>query len=742
MISENGTLLRIYGKVQGVGFRPWIWQLAQRLALKGDVYNDGAGVVVRIVGDASRLLAQLPNACPPLARIDQVQQFPWHWHQLPQDFTIQHSVPATMATQVAPDAATCQACLREMNDPNQRRYRYPFINCTHCGPRFTIIRAIPYDRPFTVMAAFPLCAPCAAEYRDPADRRFHAQPIACADCGPQVLWLAENERQEKEAAIQAAINALQKGKIIAIKGIGGFHLACDANNPIAVKRLRQRKQRPSKPLAVMITDAMASLLPKQAQSLLQLPAAPIVLVDKQWLSLVDEIAPQLNEVGVMLAANPLQHLLIQTVARPLVMTSGNLSGCPPALNNEQALTDLVDIADGWLLHNRDILQRMDDSVMRVSGEMLRRARGFVPDSLPLPPGFSKVPPLLCLGADLKNTFCLIRDQQAILSQHLGDLNEQNIEAQWWQVVTRMQQIWQFTPQKIVTDKHPAYRTRQLAQQMSLPIVTVQHHHAHAVACLAEHLWPRHAGDVIALILDGIGWGDVDQLWGGECLRVNYNECEKLAGLPAVALPGGDLAARQPWRNLLAQWLAFVPDWQMRSEAKILEDKPWQPLARAIERGINAPLASSAGRLFDAIATALGYAPAQQSYQGEAASRLEALALTVNHINHLVTLPVKDNQLDMMTFWQQWLDWQAPDAWRAWAFHDALARGLAELATYHALLRKITTIVCSGGVLHNRLLRQRLQFWLTDFQLLLPMNLPAGDGAIAFGQALIAAAKFS
>lgn len=742
VMSENGTLLRIYGKVQGVGFRPWIWQLAQRLALKGDVCNDGAGVVVRIVGDASRLLELLPIDCPPLARIDKIQQFSWHWRQLPQDFTIRHSMLAPMATQVAPDAATCQACLQEMRDPSQRRYRYPFINCTHCGPRFTIIRAMPYDRPFTVMKAFPLCAPCAAEYRDPADRRFHAQPIACADCGPHVTWFSAGEQQQKEQAIQAAIGALKKGKIIAIKGIGGFHLACDANNEMAVRCLRQRKRRPSKPFAVMITDAMARLLPEQAQTLLQLPAAPIVLVDKQLLSLVDELAPQLNEVGVMLAANPLQHLLMQAVARPLVMTSGNRNGYPPALNNEQALAELIDIADGWLLHNRDILQRMDDSVMRASGEMLRRARGFVPDSLPLPPGFSNVPPLLCLGADLKNTFCMVKGEQAVLSQHLGDLTNQHVEAQWCQVVNRMQQIWQFTPQKIVTDKHPAYRSLKLAQQMSLPIVKVQHHHAHAVACLAEHHWPRHAGDVIALILDGIGWGDNDQLWGGECLRISYDECERLAGLPAVALPGGDLAACQPWRNLLAQWLAFVPDWQMRSEAKILADKPWQPLARAIERGINSPPASSAGRLFDAVATALGCAPAQQSYQGEAACKLEALALTVSHINHPVTLPVKDNQLDMITFWQQWLDWQVADAWRAWAFHDALAKGLAELAACHAQLRKISTIVCSGGVLHNRLLRQRLQFWLTDFELLLPMQLPAGDGAIAFGQALIAAAKLA
>ncbi len=741
-MSEKGTLLRIRGKVQGVGFRPWVWQLAQQLGLKGDVCNDGAGVVVRLAGEASAFTARLAAGCPPLARIDDIHEQPWHWAQQPTDFTILPSGQGQMTTQVVPDAATCPACLAEMNDPRERRYRYPFINCTHCGPRFTIIRAMPYDRPATTMAEFALCPACEAEYRNPADRRFHAQPGACPDCGPQLSWICGDARAEREPALQAAVALLRAGGIVAIKGLGGFHLACDARNQQAVNRLRERKHRPAKPLAVMIPEPLAAALPAEIQGLLRSAAAPIVLVDKQHFTFCEAIAPGLNDVGVMLAASPLQHLLMQDLDCPLVMTSGNLNGCPPALTNERALGDLAGIADGWLLHNRDIVQRMDDSVMRASGEMLRRSRGFVPDALPLPPGFESAPSLLCLGADLKNTFCLVRDGQAVLSQHLGDLGDDDALGQWQQALTAIQDLWQFTPQGIVTDAHPGYRSTQLGDAMPYPHHRVLHHHAHAAACLAEHGWPRDGGEVIALVLDGLGQGDNGELWGGECLRVNYTHCEKRGGLPAVALPGGDLAARQPWRNLLAQWLAFVPNWQTLPQAAVLADKPWQPLSQAIARGVNAPLASSAGRLFDAVAAATGCAPATLSYEGEAACRLEALALTGGPVSHPLTLPVRDGVLDMATFWRQWFGWQGADAARAWAFHDALAHGLATLAAEQARQYNLSTIVCSGGVLHNRLLRARLQFWLGDFTLLFPERLPAGDGAVAFGQAVIAAATLS
>ncbi|OAT28976.1 HypF family [NiFe] hydrogenase metallocenter assembly protein [Buttiauxella brennerae ATCC 51605] len=740
-MNFNGVMLRIRGKVQGVGFRPFVWQLAQLLKLTGDVCNDGAGVLVRLTSPADAFITQLHAKCPPLARIDSIEQSSMLWETRPHDFTIRHSASSSMDTQIVPDAATCPDCLRELNDPHDRRYRYPFINCTHCGPRFTIINAMPYDRPNTVMAAFPLCPACEKEYRDPMDRRFHAQPVACPECGPQISWQCGEQNLAREEALQAAIAALKDGKIIAIKGLGGFHLAVDASNDAAVSRLRSRKHRPSKPLAVMLPDSHR--LPAEVTVQLNTPAAPIVLMAKSALhGLSTFIAPGLSEVGVMLPANPLQHLLMQDFGGPLVMTSGNLNGKPPAITNQQALEELAEIADGWLLHNRDIVQRMDDSVVRAKGEMLRRARGFVPDALPLPPGFDALPPILALGSDLKNTFCLLRGNQAVLSQHLGDLAEEGVEQQWQKACTLMCEAYDFKAQYVAIDAHPGYHSSRIGKEMGLPVSTVLHHHAHAVACMAEHNWLQDGGDVIALTLDGIGYGENDQLWGGECLRVNYRDCEHLGGLPAVALPGGDLAARQPWRNLLAHCLAFIPGWQRHPETAVIRAQSWPLLATAIERGINAPVASSTGRLFDAAAAALHCTPLQQSYEGEAACRFEALASQSRGCLHPVTLPVIAGQLDMATFWQQWLSWHDCASARAWAFHDALAKGFADLARSHAQRLAIKTLVFSGGVLHNRLMRERFSYHLADFNLLFPTQLPAGDGALALGQALVAAARIT
>lgn len=734
-MSRNGAQLRVRGKVQGVGFRPFVWQLANQLGLCGDVCNDGEGVLVRLAGDATAFQTLLLQHCPPLARIDSIDTQPLRWPHIPTEFTIRHSAGGAMATQIVPDAATCPACLAEMRDPRERRYRYPFINCTHCGPRFTIIRAMPYDRPDTSMAAFPLCVPCESEYRNPADRRFHAQPVACPDCGPQLEWRVPGVQLKRDAALSAAVEMLNNGGIVAIKGLGGFHLACDAQNAQAVARLRERKHRPTKPLAVMLPDA--GDLPAPLRARLLSPAAPIVLTAKHLLpELPEAIAPGLDCIGVMLAASPLQHLLMDDCARPLVMTSGNLSGKPPALSNEQAQDELSEIADGFLLHNRDILQRMDDSVLDEQGAMLRRARGFVPDAIPLPVGFTDIPPMLCLGAEMKNTFCLVRGGQAVVSQHFGDLSDDGVERQWRGALAIIQQMYDFRPELVVCDAHPGYRSAQWADALALPKETVLHHHAHAAACLAENGWPLDGGDVIALALDGIGMGENGALWGGECLRVNYLECQHLGGLPAVALPGGDLAAVEPWRNLLAHALAFIPDWAQRPEMRAVLERNWALLATAVARGINAPQASSCGRLFDAVACALGIAPDRQSYEGEAACRLEALAATCSGVDHPVTLAVDD----MSVFWQQWLDWQATPTERAWAFHDALAKGLAALMMYHARRSGISTLCFSGGVLHNRLLRARLQFYLSEFTLLFPEQLPAGDGAISFGQAVVAAAR--
>jgi hydrogenase maturation protein HypF len=843
-MGHNGILLRIKGKVQGVGFRPVVWQLARQLGLTGDVSNNGAGVEVRLLGDdASAFIELLRQNCPPLAVIDSIESLPWRWARLPDEFSILASGGGEMATQIVPDAATCDACLAELNDPADRRWHYPFINCTHCGPRFTLIRRMPYDRPNTAMAVFPLCPQCRQEYLNPADRRFHAQPTACPVCGPKV-WLEGSDGAEwaaGDAAVDEAARQLSAGHIVAIKGVGGFHLACDATNPTAVARLRQRKHRPAKPLAVMMPDVawLRCCLGPVADdqiALLRSAAAPIVLIAKASIGtdvsaaapgeltvpgspsgiivadstesiaakpssalstapagevdvrafaalnqagLFDLLAPGLHEIGVMLPANPLQHLLLQQVNRPLVMTSGNLNGRPPALDNAQALADLSGIADCWLMHDRDILQRADDSLVRLTGdglEMLRRSRGYVPNAIPLPPGFEHCPPVLAMGADLKNTFCLLRDGQAVLSQHLGDLAQSGIQQQHQQALALFSAIWHFTPAVIAVDAHPGYLSRRwgeaLAKQRNLPCAATLHHHAHLVSCLAERSWPRNAGPVIGLVLDGLGYGQTsarqgteqglsslsddsglalpDQpesaLWGGECLLVDYRRCEWLGGLPSVALPGGDLAARQPWRNLLAQWLRFVPDWRKLTEAQFIPLDKAEPLARAIARGINSPPASSAGRLFDAVAAALGVCPQEISWEGEAACRLEALAwdatLGRSPAAVPVTMPLAGHRLDLATFWRQWLAWRAEPAKRAYAFHLALAQGFAALAHQASQDSGITTVALSGGVLHNRLFKQLLMRELGDLQVLMPSDLPAGDGGLALGQALIAAARCS
>ncbi|MGM3226653.1 carbamoyltransferase HypF [Dickeya zeae] len=756
--TTSGVEIRVKGKVQGVGFRPYVWQIAHRLGAKGSVLNDGAGVLVRLwpVSAEADFIAALYAECPPLAQIDQVTCQPYCWATPPDDFIIEHSGAGQMDTHIVPDAATCDACRQELFDPRDRRYRYPFINCTHCGPRFTIIRQMPYDRPNTAMAMFPFCPTCQQEYQHPADRRFHAQPNACPTCGPQV-WLSDASGVvvRGDDAIMQAAAALCAGQIVAVKGLGGFHLACDATHAQAVARLRERKHRPAKPLAVMLPGAdwleqcSRAENPAPALRLMKSPAAPVVLLPLRHDGvLAAGIAPGLDEVGLMLPANPLQHMLLAAVGRPLVMTSGNASGKPPALDNTQALAELAAIADLWLLHDRDIVQRADDSVVRIQGEqaeMLRRARGYVPDALPLPPGFSQQSALLAMGADLKNTFCLLRDGSAIVSQHLGDLADDEVEQQYQQAQRLFADIYRFTPQAIAVDAHPGYVSRRLgqqqAQQLGIPCIEVLHHHAHIVACLAEHRWPRDAGPVIGLALDGIGYGGDNRWWGGECLLVDYSQCQHLGGLPAVALPGGDLAARQPWRNLLAQFLAFVPDWASLPQAGVIPVAARPLLTRAIERGLNAPLASSAGRLFDAVAAACGF-DGEQSWEGEAACWLEALARQHQQTRSPVTLPLSGYQLDLATFWRQFLAWHATPADRAFAFHVALADGLAALVRQALREYGLNTVVCSGGVMHNRLLVALLRERLADVTLLMPSRLPAGDGGLALGQALIAASRLS
>ena len=778
----QGIELRIKGKVQGVGFRPFVWLLANQYGLRGDVNNDGQGVLIRLFEPTEQHLQQflheLQTKLPPLALITDIQQQEKQWENPPhfEDFEIRESENNAMDTQIVPDAATCPACLKDLFDPTNRRYHYPFTNCTHCGPRFTIIKAIPYDRKNTSMADFPLCPDCAEEYKNPADRRFHAQPNACAVCGPHV-WLSDQQGEliDEKTPIKTTALFLQQGKIVAVKGIGGFHLACDATQAHAVQLLRDRKHRPTKPLAVMVPDvSFLKDLTETEIRLLTSTAAPIVLLAKDKVpSLAEQIAPQLNEIGVMLPSNPLQHLLLREVNRPLVMTSANPSGQPPVLENPSAVDKkqrflnvgyangpegvnkrtrelmnkyLSDLADYFLCHNRDILQRADDSLARAAFdgvETLRRARGYVPDERLL--DHHSAHNVLALGSDLKNTFCLLRQNKAIVSQHIGDTSNEKVRSQLEANIALFCQIYQFKPEIIVIDAHAGYFThevgKRLAAQHKIPYVEVLHHHAHIVSVMAEH----HCHEqVIGLALDGIGMGENGQLWGGECLLVDEKHCHYLGGLPAVALPGGDLAAKQPWRNWLSHLHQFMPNWQ-EIAAQTCANYDWQLLAKAIERNLNSPEISSAGRLFDAVAFGLGITPPQLSWEGEAACQLEVIAsqsvlasLPFNKREIPILMPLNtENKLDLAHFWQAWITLDSSNADKAFIFHYALAEGFARLARQQAQRHQCKTIVLSGGVWHNQLLRRLIKEQLAEFKVLSAHQFPMGDGGLSLGQAVIA-----
>ncbi len=580
MSGCNGIAIRIRGQVQGVGFRPFIWQLAREAQLRGEVFNDSDGVLIRLCNpvDGDAFVRTMRSRLPPLARVDAVELSPCHIDPEPQAFTITRSVGGTVNTRIAPDTATCPACLAEVADPQNRRYRYPFTNCTHCGPRFTIIRQVPYDRPYTSMADFPLCPDCQQEYEDPADRRFHAQPNACPVCGPVVTLRGPEgaELARGHEALNETVRALKAGEIVAIKALGGYHLAVDASNDAAVARLRERKHRPSKPFALMVADlAMAGTLARiddaEAEALTS-AAAPIVLLrPRADAALAPAVAPKMARLGVMLASNPLQHLLLAQMGRPLVMTSGNASGRPPCIDDAQAQCELGPIADKLLMHNRDIVNRADDSILMVEEgqpQLLRRARGYVPAPIALPKGFESADGVLAYGPDLKNTFCVLRHGQALLSAHLGDLADPDLFATYQQNLKRFPALFDFQLALRVCDSHPGYLSQQLAQQASqqdgLPLDAVDHHHAHLAACLADNAQPLHTAPVLGLVLDGLGWGGKEtehRLWGGEILLGDYHQCRYLEGLPPVALPGGDLAAKAPWRNLVAHLDEACHDWE-------------------------------------------------------------------------------------------------------------------------------------------------------------------------------------
>lgn len=738
----TGRRIRVRGQVQGVGFRPFIWQLAQRFELSGRVLNDPEGVLIFAAGaDLDGFETAISGEAPPLARVDAVESEPTEV-EAKAGFEIVASEGVGAETRVTPDAATCADCLLEIRDPTDRRFGYAFANCTHCGPRFTILKSLPYDRARTTMADFELCPRCKAEYEDPADRRFHAQPVACPICGPQV-WL--EPASEGDPLIEAAAR-LRQGEVLAIKGLGGFHLAVDATNTAAVALLRHRKRRPTKPFALMGTLEMirAHVVVSQAElALLTDPAAPIVLLERDGTPLPDVVAPGQATLGWMLPYTPLHHLLLEAVGRPLVMTSGNLSGEPQVIDIEEAHLKLGAFADAFLCHNRDIARRLDDSVERITKQgpmVLRRARGRVPGTLPLPEGFEDSPQIAAYGGQMKAAICLIKNGQALLGHHLGELDEALTWEAFLQADRDYAELFDHVPDLVACDLHPEFRATLHAETKGVPVQRVQHHHAHLAACLGENGWPRQGGRVAGIILDGLGLGSDGTVWGGEILLGDYAGFERMAWLLPAPLPGGDAAQRDPWRNLLVRLdqagLGAIAD-------EMLPGQPLEVLRQAVAAGINAPLSSSMGRLFDAFAAALGLTEGAQSFEGEAAMHLEALACQGSESAGAYTFVNSGDELSPVPLWSEWLADSAAERSRAdmaLKFHKGVAQAFAARARALVKDGQAKAVALSGGCFQNALLLDLTVRALGDVPVLIHQKTPANDGGLALGQALIAAAR--
>lgn len=742
--------VRVRGQVQGVGFRPFVHGLAQRFALTGWVLNDGDGVLAEVQGDAAeRLVAALTEEAPPLARIDAVKAEALPARPGETGFAILASRTGAVTTGIAPDAAVCPACLAELFDPKDRRYRYPFLNCTHCGPRFTITRALPYDRPQTAMAGFALCPDCAAEYADPADRRFHAQPTACPACGPRLSH-----------SIEEVLAALRDGRIVAIKGLGGFHLACDAFDAAAVERLRERKQRNGKPFALMVANAASAErfveVGAAERALLEGVARPVVLLRRRGAptpKLADSIAPGLAWLGVMLPYTPIHHLLFHEAAgRPdgtawlgqpqnlaLVMTSANPGGEPLAIGNAEAHRRLAGIADLIVDHDRDILIRADDSVMRViagAPAFLRRGRGHVPAPIRLP---RAGPPVLAVGGHLKTTVCLTRGDEAFLSQHIGDLDNAATLDFLEEAVAHLRHSLAVEPVAVAHDLHPDFQSTRFAESLGLPTVAVQHHHAHIAAVLAEHEVDEHKVDepALGLALDGFGLGTDGGSWGGEMLLVEGARFTRLGHLAPLAQPGGDVAARQPWR-MAAAALA-----RMGRGAEIAERfgacGPADGVRRMIEAGFNAPLTNSCGRWFDAACGLLGVRAVscfeRGGFEGEAPMALESLVRNPTVLDG--GWRIDDGVLDLTPLLESLLQINAQDG--ADRFHGTLAAALVDWAMPELAARGLDRVALSGGCLMNAVLAEGLSagFAARGVTALLPRRAPANDGGLSLGQAWVA-----
>jgi hydrogenase maturation protein HypF len=754
MSSQRAVRIHISGVVQGVGFRPFVYGQALDHDLSGWVRNTSAGVDIQVEGESAKVeafLTTLQEDPPPLASIHNYEHA-----DCPLEGFKNFEILASEAREgdfipISPDVSLCDDCRKELFDPDDRRYRYPFINCTNCGPRFTIITDIPYDRPFTTMADFEMCVDCNAEYHDPLDRRFHAQPVACPACGPQVWIEVSGEKvAEREGAVNMARHLLQEGKIVAIKGLGGFHLACDATNATAVQTLRQRKLRVDKPFAIMVHSLEAARvqakLTEDEESLLIRRERPIVLTDRRASSSIDPmVAPGQNRLGLMLPYTPIHELLLACedgYPEALVMTSGNISEEPIAIDNQEALDRLDPLADAFLLHDRDIRTRCDDSVV-TSFEQdiypLRRSRGYAPYPVELPwEGKS----ILAGGPELKNTFCLTRGTNAFISHHIGDLENYETLASFEDGVAHFERLFRIQPELLVYDLHPNYLStryiRDRAERESLPAIGVQHHHAHIAACMAENGLPLES-QVIGLSFDGTGYGEDGAIWGGEVLVGGYAEVERVAHLRYVPLPGGDAAIRAPWRTALAWlWQAEVEWNENLPPVAGSSDEQRQILLSQLEQGLNAPLTSSMGRLFDAFAALIGVRQ-QVNYEAQAAMELEALVDKAEKGAYPISI---DGELiDPAKMFQAVVtDEQAgtPVGVMAARFHNTIAAIAVDVCDRLRVERGLVDVVLSGGVWQNMVLLEKSVTMLREkgYTVWVHRQVPANDGGISLGQAAV------
>jgi hydrogenase maturation protein HypF len=767
--SNVRTSIRVVGVVQGVGFRPFVYSLATRLGLAGWVGNDVDGVFAEVEGPAEQIrdfLAALERDAPPLARVERVSAQPMSPDGRPGFAIVASDTAGARRALVSADSATCADCLRELADPGDRRFGYPFINCTNCGPRFTIVRDVPYDRPLTTMAGFTMCAACAAEYHDPANRRFHAQPVCCPACGPRLRLLAADGTELSGPggdpgtlagavdALAGAVAALAAGQVLAVKGLGGYHLAVDAASDQAAAMLRARKHREDKPFAVMAADLAAARalceVDDVAASLLTSPRRPIVLLPRRddagpgSLPLAAAVAPGNRQLGVMLPYTPLHHLLLRDFGRPIVLTSGNTSDEPIAYRDDDALSRLGGLADAFLIHDRPIHIRTDDSVVRPfrgRETVLRRSRGYVPEPLAVASPFSR--PVLACGAELKNTFCLGRGDRAFLSHHVGDLENYETLRSFTDGIRHFRRLFDVEPQIIAHDLHPEYlSTKYALEQDGCVLAGVQHHHAHIASCLADN---GEAGPVIGVAFDGTGFGTDGTIWGGEFLLADLADAERAGHLAGVPMPGGAAAIRQPWRMAAAYLDAAFPGGLPAGlDVAARNFDTWPDVLTLARRGVNAPMTSSAGRLFDAVAALLGIRDSV-NYEGQAAVELEQLAATSPHdpypaaITDGQPLTVAGSDL-VRAAAQDLLDGVPPEVIGA-RFHQGVAAMIGEAC---GLLRDrsgLGTVALSGGVFQNLLLLGTVVDLLEarGFRVLTHSRVPPNDGGISLGQAVVAAA---